>query len=299
VTGLNIAFQAFAAPGEGIIAQPPVYFHFLRDPEQHGRVLQQVPLARSGNRYEIDFDLLERSITKETRLFALCNPHNPVGRVFARDELEKIAEVCLRKRLIICSDEIHCDLIYPPHKHIPIASLSPEVEERTVTLMAPSKTYNIAGLDCGYAIIKSKELRNKWMDFSSGLIPHINIMGHVAALAALLHGQDWLGQVLKYLEGNRDFIEAYLREEIPNITMNKVEGTYLGWLNCEKAGMIRNSAEVMSNPAEFFRAKAGVALSDGIEFGKDGENFVRLNFACSRKTLATALNRMRAALEIL
>ena len=195
VTGLNVAFQAFAAEGEGVLVQPPVYFHFLRDPVLHGRILLEPPLVRNGNAYEIDFDLFESAISDNTRMFVLCNPHNPVGRVFNRAELEKIAEICLRRNLIIISDEIHCDLIYPPYTHIPIATLSSEVEACTVTLMSPSKTFNIAGLGCGYALIRNPRLRKYWNKVSYGIVPHVNIMGYAAAEAGLKEGADWLDQV--------------------------------------------------------------------------------------------------------
>ncbi len=290
VSGLNIAFQAFAATGEGIVAQPPVYFHFLRDPAQHGRMLQDVPLAYNGRSYEIDFDRLESSITNRTRIFALCNPHNPVGRVFSRAELEGIADICLRHRLIICSDEIHCDLVFPPFRHIPIATLSPEVENSAVTLMSPSKTYNIAGLDCGFALIKNSRLRKIWRDVSSGIVPAVNIFGHTAALAALHEGGEWLEQVLTYLQSNRDFLSNYLSEKMPTLRMCAVQATYLAWIDCR-------AADMKENPSEFFLKKARVALSDGSEFGKGGENFVRLNFACTRKKLTEALDRMQSAME--
>jgi cystathionine beta-lyase len=290
VAGINIAIQAFADAGEGILAQPPVYFHFLRDPVQHGRILRDPPLVKNGDAYEIDFDRFEHAIANDTRVFILCNPHNPVGRVFTKEELESLAETCLRHGLIICSDEIHCDLVFPPHSHIPIASLSPEIEDRTVTLMAPSKTYNMAGLDCGYAIIKNPDLRRRWKDFSYGLVPGINIMGHVAALAALKGGQEWLEQVMDYLQGNRDYLAAYINEMMPSIQMCRMEATYLAWMDCGQTGM-------KMKPAEFFLKKAHVALSDGEDFGKGGKNFIRLNFACSRKILAQALDRMKDALE--
>ena len=152
VTGLNVAFQAYAAPGDGVLAQTPVYFHFIKDPVWHGRILNDPPLVQKGDTYEIDFDQFEKAITDRTRIFVLCNPHNPVARVFTLKELERLAETCLRHHLIIISDEIHCDLLYPGYRHIPIATLSPEVADRTVTLMAPSKTYNLAGLHCGFGI---------------------------------------------------------------------------------------------------------------------------------------------------
>jgi cystathionine beta-lyase len=292
VTGINIAIQAFTSPGDGVLAQPPVYFHLLRDPVHHGRLLQDPPLTPKGDSYEIDFDLFERAITRDTRLFLFCNPHNPVGRVYTKTELETIAEICLRHRLIVCSDEIHCDLIYPPNRHIPIATLSREMEAQTITLMAPSKTYNIAGLECGYALIKNEELRRRWREFSFGLIPHVNIMGQVAALAGLQEGQDWLDQVLVYLKGNRDFLAEFFQTEMPSIQINKVEATYLVWLDCREAGII-------GKLSEFFLKRAGVALNDGTDFGKGGTNFLRLNFACPRKKLLQALHQMKNALKIL
>jgi cysteine-S-conjugate beta-lyase len=288
VAGINIAIQAYSSAGEGVLAQPPVYFHFLRDPVQHGRTLQDPPLSQNGDRYEIDFDRFESAIDGNTKIFILCNPHNPVGRVYTKPELETLADICLRHDLIICSDEIHCDLIYPPYRHIPIATLGKEIEDRTITLMAPSKTFNIAGLECGYAIIKSARLRKRWREISYGIVSGVNIAGHVAALAGLEEGQEWLEQVLAYLQANRDYLSAFFREEISAIRMSAVEGTYLAWLDCRGAG-------IAGNPSEFFLKNAGVALNDGGEFGKGGENFVRLNFACPRTRLAEALDRMKNA----
>jgi cysteine-S-conjugate beta-lyase len=291
VTGINIAIQAFSIPGEAILAQPPVYFHFFRDPVHHGRILQDPPLIQKGDSYEIDFDQFEDSITTNTRVFLLCNPHNPVGRVYTKAELEKLADICLRHGLIICSDEIHCDLVYSPHRHIPIATLDREVEARTVTLMAPSKTFNIAGFECGYAMITNAELRKRWKDFSYGIIPGINIAGHVAALAAFDEGQEWLEQVLEYLLKNRNYLSEFLRQEMPVIRMSRVEGTYLAWLDCREAN-------IPEKPSEFFLKHAQVALNDGAEFGRGGDHFIRLNFACPRKRLMQALHQMKQALEI-
>ena len=290
VTGLNLSFHVYAAPGEGVLIQPPIYFHFVKDPVMHGRVLNDPPLIQNGDTYEIDFEAFEKSITDRTKVFLLCNPHNPVARVYTVKELEKIAEICLRYNIIICSDEIHCDLLYPGYHHIPIATLSPEVANKTVTLMAPSKTYNLAGLSCGFAIIKNPDLRKIWETASYGLIPNVNIMGHVAALAGFRDGQEWLNQLLIYLKGNRDFLSHYIKNRFPNIRMTKMEATYLAWLDCREAG-------IPGNPSEFFLKNSKVALNDGSEFGRVGEGFVRLNFACPRKTLNEALERMRAGLK--
>jgi len=290
VTGLNVAYQAYASEGAGVLVQPPVYFHFLRDPVIHGRILQDPPLVRNGNDYEIDFELFERAISDATKIFVLCNPHNPVGRVFSRQELEKIAEICLRHKLIICSDEIHCDLVYPPNHHIPIATLGPEVQASTVTLMSPSKTYNIAGLGCGYAVIRNPRLRKYWNKVSYGIMPLVNIMGHAAAAAALEKGQEWLDQVLDYLKLNRDYVFDFIRVHMPAIRLNRIEATYLAWLDCTGTG-------IEQNPSRFFLEKARVALNDGAEFGGKYEKFVRLNFACSRKLLEKALKRMSEALN--
>jgi cystathionine beta-lyase len=288
VSGLNIAIQAFTRPGEAVLVQPPVYFHFLSDPVKHGRTLADPALLRNQDSYEIDFDLFERSITAQTRLFVLCNPHNPVGRVFARSELERLAEICLHHRLIICSDEIHCDLLFPGAKHIPIATLSPEVARSTITLMAPSKTYNIAGLECAFAVIQNQELRQRWQATSYAIVPGVNLLGYAAALAALQDGQDWLTQALAYLTANRDFLQGALLRKIPKILMCRMEATYLAWLDCRQMPFA-------SDPGGFFLREAKVALNDGADFGQAGQGYVRMNFACPRSILTEAIHRMAAA----
>jgi cystathionine beta-lyase len=290
VTGLNLCYHAFSNPGDEVLIQPPVYFHFVRDPVIHGRVLDDPPLVQKGDTYEIDFSTFEKAIGDRTKVFLFCNPHNPVARVFTPKELEKVAEICLRHGVLICSDEIHCDLLYPGYQHVPIATLGPEVANQTITLMAPSKTYNLAGLHCGFAIIQNSKLRRTWQTFSSGLIPGVNTMGHMAALAAFRSGQEWLGQVLHYIKGNRDYLAQYIREKLPSIRMTKMEATYLAWLDCRETG-------IPGNPFDFFLKEAKVALNNGVTFGRGGEGFVRLNFACPRKTLTEALDRMSYALE--
>jgi cystathionine beta-lyase len=290
VSGLNLAFHVYAGPGDEVLVQPPVYSHFVRDPLLRGRAVLDQPLVEKEDTYEIDFDAFEKSMTDRTKIFVLCNPHNPVGRVFTRKELERLAEICLRHNSIICSDEIHCDLIYPGYRHIPIATLAPEIENQTVTLMAPSKTFNVPGLGCAFAIIKNETLRRIWISGSQGLIPHVNIMGLTAALVAFRDGQEWLDQVLSYLKGNRDFLMQYTKERLPGLRVKKMEATYLAWLDCRNAG-------IPGNPFHYFLREAGVALNDGAEYGKGGAGFVRLNFACTRKRLTDALDRMAVALK--
>ena len=201
-----------------------------------------------------------------------------------------MAEVCLRRNLVIVSDEIHCDLIFSGQTHFPTASLDEQVAQRTITLMAPSKTFNIAGLEFSFAVIQNPELRKRFQHANKGLVGGINLMGWVAALAAYRDGQEWLDQVLKYLEANRDFLYETVQKKLPGIRMSKPEGTYLAWLDCRGAG-------IPGSPYEFFLEKARVALNDGKTFGRGGEGFVRLNFGCPRSILAEGLERMRTALR--
>ena len=289
VVGFNRVCQAAAAPGEGVLVQPPVYPPMLAAPAQHGLVRQEAELRRMPDgRYEIDFESFEAAITDRTRVFILCNPHNPVGRAFLRSELQRMAEICLRRNVLICSDEIHCDILFSGVRHIPIASLDPEVARRTVTLLAPSKTYNIPGLHCSIAIVPDPVLRRKIGQSESPYFSEVNVLGYTAALAAYRDGQEWLDQLLPYLEGNRDLVFEFLKSELPDIKMYKPEATYLAWLDCRGAG-------IPGNPFGFFLQKARVALFDGCRFGTGGEGFVRLNFGCPRSTLRRALNQMKSA----
>lgn len=291
VKGFNLACLSVASPGGGVLVMPPVYPPILQAPAKTETLRKEAPLVqRADGTYEIGWDEFEAAIHEHTRLFILCNPHNPVGRVFRRDELERMAEICLRQGVVICSDEIHCDLIYRGYHHIPIASMDPEIAQNTITLMAPSKTYNIPGLQCSYAIIPNPELRQKYQNATKGLVSWVNLMGMVAMSAAYRHGQEWLEQVLTYLEHNRDFVFGYLAKECPSIRMVKPEGTYLAWLDCRQSG-------IEGNCAQFFLEKGKVALEDGSKFGREGEGFVRLNFGCPRSMLAEALERMKHALQ--
>jgi len=291
VTGLNMAAQSLAQPDDEILIQPPVYPPFFGIAKNANLVSVEVPLVLDSNcHYSINFDRFEEAITSQTRLFILCNPHNPVGRVFNYDELQKLAEICLKHDLLVISDEIHCDLIYDGLTHIPFASLNPQIAQRTITLMAPSKTFNIAGLKCSMMIVQDSDLLKRMEKGRRGVIGEPSIFGLEAAYAAYALGEEWLDDLLIYLEGNRGFIVNYLRENLPQIKMPIPEGTYLAWLDCRQL-------DLRPNPYEFFLSQAKVALNDGQAFGIGGEGFVRLNFGCPRETLAQALTRMNNAIK--
>jgi cystathionine beta-lyase len=290
VTAFNLVCHAVGSPGDGVLLQVPVYYPMLSAPGAAGLTNDEMELTRRPDgRYEIDFDLFERTISDRTRIFLLCNPHNPTGRVFRREELAQMAEVCLRENIVICSDEIHCDLLFEGSRHIPIATLAPQIADRTITLMAPSKTYNVPGLKCSLAIIQNSELRKTLKETHTGLVHGVNVMGYAAALAAYRDGQPWLDEVMSYLEDNLDFLVEYVEAQLPGINMSRPEATYLGWLSCHEAG-------IPGKPDEFFLQEARVAVNDGARFGRGGEGFVRLNFGCPRRRLMEALDRMKEAL---
>ena len=291
VTGFNLACHMVSSPAGGVLVQTPVYHPILRAPENAGMFRQEAEIIPASSlHYEIDWNRFESAFTDQTRLFILCNPHNPVGRVFTRVELDRIAENCLSHNVIICSDEIHCDLVYPGNHHIPIASLDPEIARHTITLMAPSKTFNIPGLQFAFAIIQDSTLRQQYQKAGRGLVGWVNLMGLTAALAAYRDSQEWLECLLVYLQGNRDRLCAYLEKNLPQLHTNCPEGTYLAWIDCRAAG-------IEGSPYEFFLSKAQVAFNDGKIFGTGGEGFVRMNYACSRRMLQVALQRMKQALN--
>ena len=290
VNGFNLVAHAFGKPGEGVFLQTPVYFPFFEVAKNTGMVQQEMELTLlEDGSYGVDYDVFEAALDDTSRLFLLCNPHNPVGRVFRKDELERMAEICLQHDMLICSDEIHCDLIFDGHTHIPTAALSPEIARATITLLAPSKTFNVAGLKCSVAIIQDKEKRKQMMAAQKGLLGGINLFGLTAAEAAYRHGGEWLEQVLDYMKANRDYLHTYVKDNLPGISMAKPEGTYLAWLDCRTAGL--------DDPTAFFLEKGRVAFNAGTAFGRGGEGFVRLNFGCPRSVLEDSLERMRRALE--
>jgi cysteine-S-conjugate beta-lyase len=293
VSGLNVVCRTVGEPGDEVLVQTPVYPPFLTAPENQDRRLVTAELCaerRDGRwRYTFDDAAFAAAISARTRLFILCHPHNPVGRSFSVDELNRLATLCERHDLTICSDEIHCDLLLDGRRHTPLAALAPDIAQRCITLMAPSKTFNIAGLGASFAIIQNPELRRRFKQAMRGIVPDANIFGLSAALAAYRHGDDWLRALLDYLTANRDYLVEYVARHLPGIGSTVPEATYLAWLDCR-------DADFPGNPHQFFLEQAGVALNDGSTFGPGGEGFVRLNFGCSRATLAEGLERMRAAL---
>lgn len=286
VTGLNIACRAVGRDNDAVMTTVPVYPPFLSAPGFSRRRLIKVPLIRLAASWAIDFERLQAAITPQTRLFILCHPHNPVGRVYGRGDLVRLLDICIRNDIVICSDEIHCDLILDrAQRHLPLAGLSPEAAQRTITLMAPSKTYNLPGLGCSFAVISNRDLRRRFKRAMAGIVPHANTMGLVAAQAAYGEGGRWHAALLDYLRGNRDRVARFVEQQ-PGLSMTPVEATYLAWIDVRGLGL--------DNPVEFFE-KAGVGLSDGAEF--EGPGFVRLNFGCPRFLLDEALERMKRAVE--
>ena len=282
VTGINVSCRAVGDIGDEVLTMTPVYPPFLSAPENSSRKLRSVPLVEKTGGWEIDFDLLKRAITPRTRMLLLCSAQNPTGRVFTRDELATLAQICERHDIVICSDEIHCELVLDKGiEHIPTAALGPEVERRTITLMAPSKTFNIPGLGCSFAVISDEPLRRQFLRAMKGIVPHVNALGYTAALAAYRDSRDWYLAMIDYLRENRDSVERSI-EAMPGLSMHHVEATYLAWIDTRQTGM--------KDPVKSFE-EAGVGLSDGKSFGAEG--FVRLNFGCPRSVLEEAFQRMR------
>ncbi|MEO8609843.1 MAG: PatB family C-S lyase [Chloroflexota bacterium] len=296
VSALNVSARAFAEPGESVLMNSPIYPPFISAPKNGGReaIFAELAQIQQGQiiRYEIDFDRLEAAVTPSTKVFLLCNPHNPVGRVYEKWELEKLADFCMRHNLIICSDDIHCDLIFDGYRHQPIAALAPEVAARTITIMAPSKTFNMPTLGFGFAIAQSEDILKRFQTASDGIMAHPGAIGYVAAEAAYGQCQDYVDALMVYLEGNRNYLLRYFEENFPQVPITRPEGTYLAWSDW-------NALNLPEAPFKFFLEKAKVAFSDGASFGKPGEGFLRINFACPRATLTEALERVSAAIASL
>ena len=292
VAGMNWTTQTFVKPGEALSFLTPVYPPFFHTSECAGVNRIEIPMAAGQGRFQVDFDKFENALNPTVKLFMLCNPHNPVGRVFSKDELERINDICIRKNILICSDEIHCDLVFSGHRHLPLAAISEAAVQNTITLMAPSKTFNIPGLHFSFAVIPNPDLRAMMEKSRKGVIGCPTMLSNEAAKAAYTFGTDWLDQLLKYLEDNCDFLIEFFKTHLPEIKVIKPEGTYLAWLDCREL-------HLLPDPHHFFLEKAKVALNDGKAFGENGTGFVRLNFGCPRATLTDALVRMANAVRSL
>jgi len=287
VTGLNVAARALGEEGDEILCATPVYPPFMSSPTNQRRRTVAVPMIKNGARWEMDFAALERAITPRSRAFFLCSPHNPVGRAFTRAELAQLADFCVRHHLVLVSDEIHCDLVLDDIAHVPTATLSPEIAARSITLMAPSKTYNVPGLGCSLAIIPDAALRTAFTRAANGIVPDANVLGLVACEAAFRQGEPWRQELLAYLRGNRDLIEQTVASgQWPGVTMTHIEATYLAWLDI--------SALRLPNAHAFFE-QHGLGFSDGAPFGAAPNTHVRLNFGCTRAPLREALARLSRA----
>ncbi len=288
VAGLNVAVRAFAEPGDEVLCLAPVYPPFTLAPKYGERVSRSVPLVLAGSRWEIDWDALEAAVSPRTKLFLLCHPHNPAARVWTRAELARLAGFCARHSLILCSDEIHCDLILDPAvHHVPAVVAAPDEAARTVTMMAPSKTYNIPGLGTAFAVMPDPALRARFAKAAAGILAEVNVLGYAVCEAAYREGEPWRLELLAYLRGNRDLLVDFVARELPGVRIEApIEATYLAWMNVGALGL--------AQPMAHFEAH-GVGLSDGVPFGAAPGRYVRLNFGCTRRTLVEALARMKAA----
>lgn len=290
VTGLNVACRSVGDAGDGVLTAVPIYPPFMSAPHLSHRRLQTFELAQAADsgQWRWDIDAMLAAADDATRLLMLCNPHNPVGRVWQRDELQAIADMAEQHDWIICSDDIHCELVLEPGvRYTPIASLSPEIARRTITLLAPSKTYNIPGLGASFAVVPDATLRRKFERAMAGIVPHINVLGYTGLVAAYTQGMPWRDAVLRYLRSNRDHLVRAVKQ-IPDLKIHSPEATYLAWIDA--SGISRPAG---TSAASFFE-HAGLGLSAGQDFLPGGTDYVRLNFACTRRNLDLAISRLQA-----
>ena len=287
VSALNVSCAICGNPFDKIVTTTPVYPPFLTAPSNQGKLLTTIPMVEKNLRYTLDFDVLENEFkNSNTSLFMFCSPYNPCGTVFTKQEINKIVEICAANDVVICSDEIHSDFVLDKNKHhIPTASISKTAAKQTITLMAPSKTYNIPGLGCSFAIIPDQKLRKKFKSRSQGLIPEVNLLGLFAAKTAYKECHEWLSQLIIYLGKNRNIVQDKVNK-MPGCRITPIESTYLAWID------VRNTN--LDDPVTFFE-QAGVGLSDGEFFGQKG--FIRLNFGCPRSVLERGLKKMGNALQ--
>jgi cystathionine beta-lyase len=289
IQGMFTAVMAFSEPGDGVVLQTPIYPPFLMTVEQTGRRMVENRLIPGAERFEMDVAGLPGLIDDRTRVVMVCNPHNPTGRVFEREELLAVGRVAVERDLLIVADEIHADLVYPPRQHVPMAMLGPEIAARTITLTSATKSFNIPGLRCALMYFGSMDLRERFRArFPDRSMGQVGVVGVDATVAAWRHGGEWLEGVLGRLGANRERLTAFLASELPEVGYRKPEGTYLAWLDCNALGL-------PEPPFQFFLERARVGLSDGAEFGTAGRGCVRLNFATAPEILDQVLERMAGA----
>jgi len=294
VPALNFCTLAFTQPGDNIIVQPPVYFPFFSAVESHGRNLIYNKLKESDGRWEMDFDSLATLIDSKTKMIIISNPHNPVGRVWTPEELRRLAEICLLNDILILSDEIHSDLVLPGFTHTPLASLSEKIADATITFIAPSKTFNLAGLSTSSVIISNPGLRRSFNRILENLhVGNGNIFGTIASIASYTHGHEWLEALLDYIDHNIDFVGDYCRKMIPEINPVMPEATYMIWLDCRKFGMTGKELQ------NFFVTRAGIGMNEGSTFGPGGEGFMRMNLGTTHQTVMKAMEQIEKAVSVL
>lgn len=291
VPALTVIVQAFTEPGDGVLIQPPVYYPFKRVIENWDRRVVENPLVERNGKYEIDFDQLEEK-AREAKIMFLCSPHNPVGRVWTLDELQRIGEICTRNGVLVVSDEIHSDLVYAGVRHIPFASISDAFAENSITCAAPSKTFNLAGLNTAYVVAKNPDLLRRYkLMLAKASMNEVNIFGIEALAAAYNEGGPWLDELMKYLAGNLEYLNQYIQDNIPEIRVIQPEATYLVWLDCSALSLEKKELD------QFLVHEALLALDEGHLFGDEGIGFQRVNIACPRSILEQGLRQLSDAVD--
>ncbi|ATA73448.1 MULTISPECIES: MalY/PatB family protein [Capnocytophaga] len=291
VPALAMVVQAFTEKGDKVLIQQPVYYPFSLVVENNNRVLVNSPLELIDGQYQINFDRLEKDI-KGCKVFLFCHPHNPGGRVWRRDELERVADICHRNNVVLVSDEIHADLTLPPHKHIPLGSVSDQARQMSITFASPSKAFNMAGFTTSYAVIQNPELREKFQSYVEGnMLGDGNVFAYQTVIAAYTEGEEWLNKLLKYIQKNIDFVVDYVEKNIPKVKCIVPEASYLVFLDFRGLEICQESLVHLCVDG------AKLALNDGAMYGKEGEGFMRINLACPQSIIAQALHQLKDAIE--
>ena len=293
VKGFAFAIDAFTNVGDKIIIQPPVYPPFKTTSEGLNRKIVNNPLIYDNGQYSMDFDNLREVAKTGCKMLILCNPQNPSGRIWSKDELSELAEICFDNQILVVSDEIHSDLVLPGNEHIPFATVSNKAAQNNITLMAPSKTFNIAGIVSSFAVVENEEIRKKYFNYlNARQLGDGTIFGYIAAEYAYEYGEEWLNQALEYIQENIDFVDDYLQKNIPQIKAVKPDASFLIWLDCRALNLSQPELE------KLFIQKAKLALNSGTMFGKEGKGFMRLNVGCPRITLEKALDNLKKAVVL-